>query len=289
MSRRFQSFIIQTLQEAGAAALSYYQKVGVKYHKKFQGDVVTEADLASNTIIRNAIKRAFPEHSILSEETGVEGMHSSEYMWIVDPLDGTRSFAHQTPLWGVMVGLARNGEMVAAGIYDPIHGEMVCGEAGSGVQWNGKPVRISAENDFWSSYGMVSMGCLPWMHRLRATLYRSFEGSRVFVCELGSAALSGLYMATGRRDWRAAWNFAVWDAAIPAFLAREAGCVVTNVLGEPWSLRDRTYLAAPQALHSDLLAIFTEVAQEVKDSIYFEEAEIKALMPSVEKDERMPG
>src|SRR3989339_1735679 len=103
-SDQYEKFLKKIIVKAGKETLKYFGKVGVKYTKKHIADVVTEADLKSSSIIVSAIKKRFPEHGIISEEEK-DHNNDAEYVWIVDPLDGTRNFATKTPYFCVLIAL----------------------------------------------------------------------------------------------------------------------------------------------------------------------------------------
>src|SRR3989338_11663830 len=185
------NFIEHITRKAGNTALKYFKKSGLKCsHKKNIADVVTEADHASNKMLLTAIKKRFPTHGIISEETGEE-QTSAEYVWIIDPLDGTRNFLTHTPLWGVMVGLARKKQMIAAAIYDPNHDELVYAERGKGAYLNGKRVHCSRTIDIPYSYGTMSAMMRADKMRLLPRLLQ-YAGHEVWVNNVGSAAVNAI-------------------------------------------------------------------------------------------------
>src|ERR1039458_4196266 len=137
-------------REAGALLRGFYAK-GVETEYKGDVDLVTEADRASEALIRERLTAAFPEHGIYGEE-GTRDQMESEFRWYVDPLDGTTNFAHGFPVFCVVLGLERraegfgaaeDGEMVAGVIYDPLRDEMFVAERDKGAWLNGRPGRSS--------------------------------------------------------------------------------------------------------------------------------------------------
>ncbi len=137
-------------REAGLLLRGYYEK-GVAAEYKGDVDIVTEADRASETLIKQRLAAAFPEHGIYGEE-GTRERLAGEYRWYVDPLDGTTNFAHGFPVFCVVLGLERrapglaeeeDGEMVAGVIYDPLRDECFEAERGKGAWLNGRRIRVS--------------------------------------------------------------------------------------------------------------------------------------------------
>jgi len=253
-----ETFIKQITREAGDAILKKFGKIGVKYTKKDATDVVTEADLISNKILISAIKKRYPTHAILSEETG-EHQNGAEYCWIIDPLDGTRNFTTRVPMFGVLVGLARNGRMEMATIYNPCTDELFFAQRGKGAFLNGKRTYCSKHRTWADSYGLVSSNLSGKRNPvILRNLLKNSRKEKIWVSMIGSSAVSALYQADGRRDWRVSIGGGLWDYASPALILKEAGCVVTNLKGEPWSIKDREFLAANRYLHPRLLRIVSK-------------------------------
>lgn len=134
------SFAIETATEAGKLTLQYFQ-TGHGFDLKADNSPVTEADRAAERLIRERIEKAFPNHGILGEEEGESG--SKVERWVIDPIDGTKSFVAGVPLFGTLLSLERDGQPVVGVVYFPALNEIVYAERGSGAQWNDKPCRVS--------------------------------------------------------------------------------------------------------------------------------------------------
>ena len=181
--------------------------------------------------------------------------NGAEYCWIIDPLDGTRNFLTRTPMFAVMIGLARNGKMELATIYNPCTDELFFAKKGSGTFLNDKKVSCSEHKTWKNSWGLASVNMTE---KNAANLYKLLkysEKEKFWMSALGSAGVSVMYQADGRRDWRASQGGGLWDYAAASLILTEAGCKVTNFKGEPWSLKDREILSANKYLHSKLLKI----------------------------------
>lgn len=249
------NFIEHITRKAGNTALKYFKKSGLKFsHKKNIADVVTEADHASNKVLLDAIKKRFPAHGIISEETGEEHT-DAEYVWIIDPLDGTRNFLTHTPLWGVMVGLARNKQMIAAAIYDPNHDELVYAERGKGACLNGKKVRCSKTAVVPHSFGLTNTILRTSNFNFLTKLANTTKGQEAWVGSVASAAVLAISVAAGRRDWAVITFRSVWDQVSLALICREAGCRVTDFRGRPWKWNTPEMVVANPVLHKKLLKI----------------------------------
>ncbi|OGL87541.1 hypothetical protein A3I42_02765 [Candidatus Uhrbacteria bacterium RIFCSPLOWO2_02_FULL_49_11] len=248
-------FLAQITKEAGDAALKKFKMAGLKYGtKRNSADIVTEADELANEMLLARIHAKFPRHGIISEETG-EYESGREYVWIIDPLDGTRNFLTHTPLWGTMVALSRKGRVITAAIYDPCHHELVLAEKGKGAYRDGAKIRCSSTDDLAYSYGAIS--AMIKKERLAFTigLMRHTGGEEVWISGFGSIAVSASSVAAGRRDWFVSSGAYVWDYAAPALILSEAGCKVTNTKGRTWQMNDRALIAANPLLHRKLIRL----------------------------------
>jgi myo-inositol-1(or 4)-monophosphatase len=251
-----EKFIKKITREAGIAILKKFGKVGVKYTKENATDVVTEADLAANSIITRAIKKKYPSHAIISEETG-EHQNGAEYCWIIDPLDGTRNFFTRTPMFAVMIGLAHKGKIELATIYNPCTDELFFAKKGEGTFLNGKKVHCSERKTWKNSWGITGVNMSKNKVADLRKLIKYSEKEIFWISAFGSAGVGVMYQADGRRDWRASRGGGLWDYAAASLILAEAGCKVTNFKGEPWSIKDREILSANKYLHPTLLKIMS--------------------------------
>ncbi len=251
------AFIKQITKEAGELVGKKFGKVQAAKTKAHANDPVTATDIATNKFIVKAIKQKYPEHSIISEEADAD-LKNSEYCWIIDPIDGTLNFAAGVPLFGTMVGLTKNGEMYMAAMYFPCTKELIFAKKGSGAFLNGKRVHCSEQKKFEESYGVVHVfvnESAPFMAKLL-----KYDTKNVsLISALGSSAIDGLYVATGRRDWQWIDQTHVWDRVIPAFIMEESGCKVTTKSGGKWTLDDKEIVVANRYLHPKLLKIVNEM------------------------------
>lgn len=232
-------------------------------------DLVTEVDKGSEKMIRNLIKTHFPHHSILGEEGVAPGsaasaealkhMQDHEYLWIVDPIDGTTNFVHGFPFFSVSIALAHRGEIIVGVVYDPNRDELFVAEKGKGAYVKGKPIRVSQEaklSDSLVATGFPADGdyALPVNVKGIQAVAPRVRNLRV----AGSAALHMAYVAAGRLSgfWEIGLNS--WDIAAGALLIREAGGEVTDTAGQPYSLAARNVLATNGAIHDELRKALSE-------------------------------
>jgi myo-inositol-1(or 4)-monophosphatase len=250
-----ENFIKKITRQAGDLILKRFKIVGVKHTKANPADVVTEADLEANHFLVNEIKKKYPSHGIISEELGEENT-DAEYVWLIDPLDGTRNFASHVPIWGTMVGLLRNNKMYMAVVYDPSNKELVFASNGRGAFMNDKKIKCSTEKNIAFSYGVGSATYGKFdIERLKSLVEKANKqgGFGLWMNDLGSSAIGAIYTATGRRDWKMSQGAQIWDYAIPALILQEAGCKVTTLDGKIWQFGDREILAANPVLLKKIL------------------------------------
>jgi len=248
-------FVQQIVKKAGLAALKRFGKDGVHYSKSaHRGDVVTKADLLSNLIIVSAIKKRYPTHGIISEETGKSNT-DADYIWIIDPIDGTFNFATNVPLFGVMVALAYKKSIILSAIFLPSDDELYFARRGRGAYMNGKRLRCSRIKNWSSSAGVGPTWLSPRSLRFLKGLLTEAKNKKMMFSGLGSIAIDAAYIAAGKRDWFAGLNGKLHDFAPAYLLMREAGCKVTNIHGKDWTFEDREVLAANPVLHKKLLKL----------------------------------
>lgn len=227
-------------------------------------DLVTEVDKGSERLIRNLIGTHFPDHSFLGEEgvepgpeasaQALEEAKDSEYLWIVDPIDGTTNFVHSFPFFCVSIALAYRGEVIVGVVYDPVRDELFVAEKGKGAYVHGKRMSVSGEATLRDS--LIATG-LPADHHYALPL--NLKGVAEMAPKVrnlriaGSAALHMAYVAAGRLSgfWEIGLNS--WDLAAGALLIQESGGVVTDTKGETYSLSVRNVAASNGHLHKELV------------------------------------
>ncbi|OGP62074.1 MAG: inositol monophosphatase, partial [Deltaproteobacteria bacterium RBG_13_49_15] len=225
--------------------------------KKRDIDIVTEADLESEVIIIKTIRKAFPDHAVLSEESGiVKG--DPRFQWIIDPLDGTTNFAHGLKIFCVSIAFALNGEVAMGVVFDPMAGELFLSVSGKGATLNGRPIfpspsRKTAESLLVTGFPYNLKEIIgPLMTRLSTCLTAS-RGVR----RLGSAALDICYVACGRFAGFWEQNLSPWDTAAGYGIAKEAGAVITDFSNQPFTLDKKEILVTNGHIHNEMLSLLT--------------------------------
>ncbi len=246
-----QDFIEKTIREAGEAVMNHFGHAEVVYTKEHAYDVVTQADLDANAIIVSAIRKKFPDHAIVSEEEKASDS-DSEYVWYIDPLDGTKNFATHVPLFGINIALAHKGVVTHGAVLLPVSGELYYAEQGKGAWVNGKPLACSKTTALEYSYGLLGSRIKQKSLDICAKIFLA-SGKTAWVNSLGSIAVSAMYVASGRRDWCVGLSGGSWDYAAPSIILLESGCKLTDTTGKEWDLRNAELFATNPTLHKEIL------------------------------------
>lgn len=238
---------------AGEVLLSYLGKIGTATQKGRPGDLVTVADKASEAVVLEILQRHFPDHSILAEESGKLGLPESEYLWAIDPLDGTTNYAHQYPFFAVSIGLLIAGVPEVGVIFDPFHQELFRAAKGLGATKNRRPIQVSTTTQL--SESLLVSGFAYDRHETTDNNYAEFchlthltQGVR----RSGSAALDLAHVACGRLDGYWERGIAPWDISAGVILLLEAGGKVTAYDENPLSIESGRILATNGLIHHSL-------------------------------------
>ncbi|HXZ53719.1 MAG TPA: inositol monophosphatase family protein [Burkholderiales bacterium] len=227
----------------------------LEVRSKNVNDFVTQVDKAAEAAAIEVIRRAYPEHAILAEESGAgAGTAKSEYRWIIDPLDGTTNFIHGFPQYCVSIGVEHRGALAHAVVYDPGKNELFTASKGRGAFLNDRRLRVTRCAQLRDA--LVGTG-FPFKELTRLDLYvkqlRTIMLTSIGVRRAGSAALDLAYVAAGRLD--AFWELGLspWDMAAGALLIKEAGGLVGDLRGEADFLESGDITAATPKIYAQLL------------------------------------
>ncbi len=240
---------------AGAVLQGYLGKVeDATTEKGRPGDLVTVADKASEAVVLDYLHRHFPNHAILAEESGKLGnQQSEEYLWAIDPLDGTTNFAHQYPCFAVSIGLLINGVSQVGVIYDPFHDELYRAAAGLGATLNRRPIRVSQTAELGKS--LLVTGFAYDRRETTDNNYAEFchlthltQGVR----RSGSASIDLAHVACGRVDGYWERGLSPWDIAAGIILVQEAGGQVTAYDRSPLDISSGRILATNGLIDNSL-------------------------------------
>jgi len=253
------NFAVQTARDAGRILADRLGRA-LQVSNKGDIDLVTEADLAAESLIIDRIKSHYPRHSILAEESGTAGgvefvAGKSEWKWIIDPLDGTTNYAHGYPCFCVSIALEREGKIEVGVIYDPMRDEVFAAERGSGATLNERAIRVSIVDDL--NAAMLCTG-FPYNVRERQDFTRQFANFTMAAQAVrrdGSAALDLAYLACGRFDGFWEEGLRPWDIAAGVLLVEEAGGRVSDYGGRPLDLYNPTTLASNGLVHDAMISV----------------------------------
>jgi myo-inositol-1(or 4)-monophosphatase len=255
---------------AGGAVLGdFFRKRPLEPELKAENDFVTVADRAAETAVLAEIRRHYPDHRILAEEIGWTGGKSSDYSWIVDPLDGTTNFLKGLPVYGVSVACSQGEEVMAAAVYDPEGGNLFKATRGGGAYWNDKRMEVSKLPNLRGAF--VATG-YPFKAREAVDLYldtfRSVFERAQSIRRCGAAALDLAYTAAGVYDGFFEFRLLPWDIAAGALLIEEAGGLVSDLDGGDRYMEGGNVIAGAPAVQKDLLEVVgRHVSEERLDEL----------------------
>jgi len=250
------SSFLETAAAAARAAAAVIKRdfgrpAGVRL--KARMNPVTETDLAAEHAALQVLERAFPSHDILTEESA-QAPRRSDYLWVVDPMDGTVNFTHAYPCVCASVGLLGGGELLAGAVCDPIRDELFTAEKGKGAALNGSPIRVSPVSALEGS-----LLCTGFPYRLvenPGETFRVFERVSLLaqgVRRDGSAALDICYVAAGRFDGFWERELKPWDTAAGVLILREAGGLATDFSGRQFDPFVPEIAATNSRIHDELI------------------------------------
>lgn len=259
--------VIQIAKEAGEIIRDSYRKNFSIEYKTNLSNLVTEVDKKSEQTIIDFIKKEFPAHRILAEESGEHKSSIassqlkdvSEYIWVIDPLDGTTNFAHGLPIFSVSIGVQKNNESIYGVVYDVMRDVLYSSEKGNGSFANGIKLHVSTNDDLRKS---VLVTGFPY--NVAENPDFAFERFIEFlkharaVRRLGSAAIDFCYVAEGVFDgfWEVFLN--PWDMCAGKLIVEEAGGEVTGFNGKQMSIYSKQILATNGKVHNRMIEILNQ-------------------------------
>lgn len=254
---------IEAAQQGGFVLKQFWGRLQNVREKEFPGDLVTEADYQSEKMILEILTARCPEHQILAEESGFS-QQTSDFRWVVDPLDGTTNYAHQYPMVAVSIGLLYQQEPIVGVVYNPLTEELFQAAKGLGAQLNGQSLRVSKVTSLKES--LLATGFAYDRRETADNNYAEFchfthltQGVR----RAGAASLDLAYVAAGRLDGYWERGLKPWDMAAGAMIVKEAGGQVSDYTLAPLDWASGRILATNGHLH----AVMSEELKNVKNVI----------------------
>jgi myo-inositol-1(or 4)-monophosphatase len=239
---------------AGAKVLQQYFNGDYRIsNKEGVNNLVTEADLESEKAIFKAIKDDYPDHFLLSEETG-EVISDSIYKWIIDPIDGTVNFANGIPICCVSIAVEQEGQIILGAVYNPLLNEFFFAQKGFGATLNDKKIRVSNKPDVPTSC-LVTGFPYTYLDTPNGPLevFERFVRRGIAVRRLGSAAIDLCWVAAGRFDGFYEHSLNAWDSAAGFLIVEEAGGKVTDFEGNVYSPYQPHIVATNGKIHEEML------------------------------------
>lgn len=248
---------VRAARKAGDYIVRYIDRLeSVRVGRKEQNDFVTEVDQGAERIIVEEILRAYPSHAVLGEEYGMQNNEEgdSEYVWIIDPLDGTTNFIHGFPVFAVSIALQQNGRTIAAIVYDPTRQELFTAARGKGAFLDRRRIRVSKHGAL--KHALIGTG-FPFRKGQDIdqymAMFRSVMEKTSGIRRPGAAALDLAWLAAGRIDGFWEMGLKPWDLAAGCLLIEEAGGMVTDFSGNGDYLDSGDVVAGGMKVHSALL------------------------------------
>jgi len=228
------------------------EKPRVANHKG-KTDLVTETDLYSENIIKSIIRASYPDHDLLAEESEKESSES-DFLWIIDPLDGTTNFVHGYPSFAVSIGLFFQNKPLIAVVLEMPNTKLYTAIKNEGVWCEGQPFSCSQTDSIEKSLLLTGFGYQHgelWERNM--ALFKDFTDKSHGVRRLGAAAVDLCHVASGKVDGYWEFDLKPWDSAAGILIAREAGCVVSQMDGSDYSIYDNNILVANPKIHEEMI------------------------------------
>ena len=248
--------LLNVAVEAGLAASNIIMEaLGEPRIPDYKGktDLVTVTDHQSENTIKSIICSNFDDHNFLAEESG-KNSKGSEYLWIIDPLDGTTNFVHGYPSFAVSIGLFYKNEPLVAVVVEMPHTKLYSAVKSEGAFCDDRPITCSETFSVEKSLLIAGFGYEHgdlWEQNM--TLFKHFTNTTQGVRRLGAAAVDICHVASGQADGFWEYDLKPWDTAAGFLIAKEAGCVITNMAGNQYSIYDNNILITNPHIHKTLL------------------------------------
>jgi myo-inositol-1(or 4)-monophosphatase len=223
---------------------------------KGRNDFVSEVDRQAEREIIHTLQKAYPTHAFLGEESGRQGPAKTDFIWVIDPLDGTTNFLHGFPQFCVSIALLHRGRIEKGVIYDPLRQELFTAARGAGASLNNRRIRVSKQNGLKGA--LLGTG-FPFKDQRHVDAYlgmmRDLMRDTAGIRRAGSAALDLAYVAAGRLDGFWEIGLKKWDMAAGVLLIQEAGGIVTDLEGKDKYLESGNVLTANPKLHQIMASL----------------------------------
>lgn len=250
------------VRRAGTVLLDRLGRVTPRH--KGPRDLVTEADLASQEIVRQTLHDAFPDHVLIGEEDPEESrklLNANDFRWIVDPLDGTTNYVHRIPFFCASLALEHRGRLLVGAVFNPLSKECFTAATGQGARLNGAPIHTSDVRCLSEAFVAAGLPADVTPDSPDLRIFNEVVLTSQGIRRTGSAALNLAYVAAGRFDAGWSCETKIWDTAAGTLLIREAGGKATDLMGGDAESASGPFLVAGTSdLHNDLSTIVRRFA-----------------------------
>ena len=244
---------VRAARKAGSIVMRYFNRIEtLAVTEKRANDYVSEVDRAAEEAIIDIIRRAYPNHAILAEESGSHA--GNEYLWIIDPLDGTTNYLHGLPQFSISIALQHRDDLISAVVYDPVRDEMFTASRGNGALLNDRRLRVSDQKTLKGA--LIGTG-IPFRDQRYLDNYlgmlKAMISDTAGIRRPGSAALDFAWLAAGRVDGFWELGLSAWDFAAGCLLVREAGGTVSDIRGGSRHLESGNVIAGNVRVHQEMV------------------------------------
>lgn len=252
------NFLENLIKKAGEQLRDYFRKdqklIGLRKTSK---EAATIYDKLSDKFIVGQIRKRYPDHNILSEEGGFK-KGSSNYLWVVDSLDGTGNFANQNPLFSICIALMKDNRIILGAVFAPVIDEFYIAEKGKGAFFNGKRIRVSRISEIEKSYLVYCEGGEKNRQRF-AKIINKIYPEVIDVRKIGSAGLETSWVASGRAESYFTTKIEPWDVAAGVLLVQEAGGKISDFKGNSWQVKTSDLLFSNKKVHAKVLDLISNL------------------------------
>ncbi len=240
-------------RKAGLKLLKDFRRVKRYSTREHSKAVRTIYDKTSEILIKKSIQANYPNHSILSEETGYMEKDPN-FLWIVDPLDGSGNFVNGNPFFSVSIAFMQNQKLEVGAIYFPVLNELFFAQKNKGAFLNGRKIKVSKVKSLEKSYLVTCEGGEKSKKR-KAKLYSILASKAIDIRKLGSGSLECAWVASGRADAYITFKIPPWDVAAGILLVKEAGGSISDFKGNEWKLRKTDLIVSNGKIHEKILKL----------------------------------
>lgn len=245
---------VRAARQAGSVIMRSFSRIdSLTVSEKQANDFVSEVDRNAEKAIIDTLRRAYPNHAILAEESGSHG--KDEFQWIIDPLDGTTNYLHGFPQFAVSIALQHRKRLECAVVYDPVRDEVFTADRGAGALLNDRRLRVTEQKSLKGA--LIGTG-IPFRDQRYIDAYlgmlKTLTLETAGIRRPGSAALDFAYVASGRLDGFWELGLSVWDFAAGALLVQEAGGTVSDIGGGSRHLETGNVIAGNLKVHREMVA-----------------------------------